>query len=64
MTGGTITERRDIPEDSRNMQVLVGESFRASAEGGRVRDVSEGDIVVIRAACSTAGPRLRTTSPI
>ena len=47
MTGGTITERADIPEDTHIVQVLVGESYRASAEGGRVRDVSEGDVVVI-----------------
>ena len=47
MTGGTITERGDIPEDSHIVQVLVGESYRAAAEGGQVRDVSEGDIVVI-----------------
>ena len=47
MTGGTITERRNIPADSHIVQVLVGESYRASAEGGEVRDVSEGDIVVI-----------------
>jgi mannose-6-phosphate isomerase-like protein (cupin superfamily) len=47
MTGGTITERGDIPEDTHIVQVLVGESYRAAAEGGRVRDVSEGDIVVI-----------------
>lgn len=45
MTGGTITERQDIPEDSHVVQVLVGE--RASAEGGEIRDVSAGDIVVI-----------------
>ena len=45
MTGGTITERRDIPADSHIVQVLVGESYRASAEGGQVRDVSEGDVV-------------------
>ncbi len=47
MTGGTIIERGDIPEDSHIVQVLVGESYRAAAEGGRERDVSEGDIVVI-----------------
>ena len=47
MTGGTIVERNDVPEDSHVVQVLVGESYRAAAEGGRVRDVSEGDVVVI-----------------
>ena len=34
MTGGTISERRDIPADSDIVTVLVGESYRASAEGG------------------------------
>ena len=47
MTGGTITGRQDIPADSEIVTVLVGESYRADAEGGEVRDVSEGDIVVI-----------------
>lgn len=47
MTGGTIVKRDDVPEDSHVVQVLVGESYRAAAEGGRVRDVSEGDVVVI-----------------
>ncbi len=47
MTGGTISERRDIPADSDIVTVLVGESYRASAEGGQVREVSAGDIVVI-----------------
>ena len=47
MTGGTIIERGDIPEDTHIVQVLVGESYRAAAEGGQVRDVAEGDIVVI-----------------
>ena len=47
MTGGIVSDRRDIPEDSHIVTTLVGESYRASATGGQTRQVSEGDIVVI-----------------
>jgi mannose-6-phosphate isomerase-like protein (cupin superfamily) len=47
MTGGTVSDRRDIPSDSHIVTTLVGESYRASAIGGETRHVSEGDIVVI-----------------
>ncbi len=47
VTGGAIGERRDFPADSEVVTVLVGESYTATATGGDVREVSEGDIVVI-----------------
>ena len=47
MTGGTVSDRRDIPADSHIVTTLVGESYRALATGGQTRQVSEGDIVVI-----------------
>ena len=47
MTGGTIGERRDFPADSDVVTVLVGESYMGTATGGDVREVSEGDVVVI-----------------
>lgn len=51
VTGGTMLERRDVPSDSDIVEVLVGESFSTSvARGdGQVREVREGDIVVIPA---------------
>ena len=49
VTGGTMTDRRDIPADSEIVTVLVGESFVAASTGGRSRHVSDGDIVVIPA---------------
>ena len=51
VTGGTMLDRTDIPEDSDIVSVLVGESFSTSvARGdGQVRLVEEGDIIVIPA---------------
>lgn len=51
VTGGTMLDRTDIPEDSDIVNVLVGESFSTSvARGdGQVRLVEEGDIIVIPA---------------
>jgi mannose-6-phosphate isomerase-like protein (cupin superfamily) len=49
MTGGTMSERRDIPADDSIVTTIVGESFRAVSIGGRSRYVSVGDIVVIPA---------------
>ena len=51
VTGGTMLDRTEIPEDSDIVNVLVGESFSTSvARGdGQVRLVSEGDIIVIPA---------------
>ena len=51
VTGGTMLDRTDIPEDSDIVKVLVGESFSTSvARGdGQVRLVEEGDIIVIPA---------------
>ena len=46
-TGGTVSDRRDIPADSDIVTTVVGESYRASATGGETRYVFEGDIVVI-----------------
>ena len=51
VTGGTMLDRADIPENSDIVNVLVGESFSTSvARGdGQVRLVEEGDIIVIPA---------------
>ena len=51
VTGGTLLGRNDIPADSDIVTELVGESFStAVARGdGQVREVSEGDIIVIPA---------------
>lgn len=51
VTGGTLLERRDIPENTDIVQTLVGESFSTSvARGdGQVREVRAGDIVVVPA---------------
>ncbi len=51
VTGGTLLGRRDAPSDSDIVNVLVGDSFFTSvARGdGQVREVREGDIVVIPA---------------
>ena len=51
VTGGTLQGRRDIPANSDIVEVLVGESFSTSvARGdGQVREVRQGDIVVIPA---------------
>jgi len=51
VTGGTMLDRTDIPENSDIVSVLVGESFSTSvARGdGQVRLVEEGDIIVIPA---------------
>ena len=47
MTGGTVSDRQNIPTDNLIVTTLVGESYRASATGGKTRQVSEGDVVVI-----------------
>ena len=49
VTGGTMSERLDIPADHAIVTTLVGESFRADSTGGHSREVAEGDIVVIPA---------------
>ena len=49
MTEGDVTAGQDFPSNTPVVTELVGPSFRASAEGGRVREISEGDIVVIPA---------------
>ena len=51
VTGGTLLGRRDAPSNSDIVNVLVGDSFFTSvARGdGQVREVREGDIVVIPA---------------
>ncbi len=51
VTGGTMLGRSDIPADHEIVTDLVGESFVTSvARGdGQVREVSEGDIIVIPA---------------
>ena len=51
VTGGTLLGRRDAPSDSDIVNVLVGDSFFTSVTrgDGQVREVREGDIVVIPA---------------
>ena len=51
VTGGTMLNRRDIPADNEIVTVLVGESFSTSvARGdGQIREVAEGDIIVVPA---------------
>ncbi|MDA1372012.1 MAG: hypothetical protein O2971_14765 [Proteobacteria bacterium] len=51
VTGGTMLNRTDIPENTDIVEVLVGESFSTSvARGdGQVRLVTAGDIIVIPA---------------
>ena len=51
VTGGTLLGRNDIPANSDIVEVLVGESFStAVARGdGQVREVRQGDIIVIPA---------------
>ena len=47
MTGGTVSDRRNIPAESEIVTTIVGESYRGTATGGATRYVSEGDVVVI-----------------
>ncbi len=49
VTGGNVSAGPDFPAGTNVVDVLVGPSFRGTAEGGRVREISEGDIVVIPA---------------
>ena len=49
VTGGTMTAGQDFPAGTNVVDVLVGPSFQASSEGGRAREISEGDVVVIPA---------------
>ena len=49
VTGGNVSAGPDFRAGIAVVYVLVGQSFRATSEGGRTRQVSEGDIVVIPA---------------
>ena len=51
VTGGTLLNRNEIPANTDIVEILVGESFATSvARGdGQVREVRQGDIVVIPA---------------
>ncbi len=49
VTGGSVSAGPDFPAGTSVVDVLVGPSFRATSEGGRSRQVSEGDVVVIPA---------------
>ncbi len=49
VTGGNVSAGQEFPAETPVVAVLVGPTFRASSEGGRVREISEGDIVVIPA---------------
>ena len=49
VTGGNVSAGQEFPADMNVVTVLVGPTFRATSEGGRSRQVSEGDVVVIPA---------------
>ncbi len=49
VTGGNVSAGPDFPAGIAVVDVLVGPSFRATSEGGRTRQVSEGDVVIIPA---------------
>jgi len=49
VTGGTMTAGAEMPAGSNVVDVLIGPSFRATSEGGRSREISEGDVVLIPA---------------
>ena len=49
VTGGNVSEGQEIPAGTNVVDVLIGPSFRATSEGGRAREISEGDIVIIPA---------------
>ena len=49
VTSGNVSPGQEFAAGTNVVDVLVGPSFRASSEGGRVRQISEGDIVVIPA---------------
>ncbi len=49
VTGGDVSAGPEFPAETPVVAVLVGPTFRASAEGGYVREISEGDVVVIPA---------------
>ena len=47
VTGGSPTVSRHLPAEGPAVSTLVGPSFLGTSEGGHVRQVAEGDIVVI-----------------
>ena len=49
VTGGNVSAGPDFPAGIAVVDVLVGPSFRATSEGGRSRQISEGDVVIIPA---------------
>jgi mannose-6-phosphate isomerase-like protein (cupin superfamily) len=49
VTGGTVSKVRDYGPDSGVVTLLVGPSYLSTSVGGRSRDLSVGDIVVIPA---------------
>ncbi len=49
VTGGTMSAGPDFPAGTNVVDVLVGPSFRATSAGGRAREISAGDVVVIPA---------------
>ena len=49
VTGGNVSAGQEFPDNIRVVTVLVGPTFRATSEGGRARQISEGDVVVIPA---------------
>ncbi len=49
VTGGTMSVGQEFPAGTVVVDLLIGPSFRASSEGGRAREISEGDVVIIPA---------------
>ncbi len=49
VTGGNVSAGQEFPAAMNVVTVLVGPTFRATSEGGRSRQLSEGDVVVIPA---------------
>ncbi len=49
VTGGNVSAGPDFPAGIAVVDVLVGPSFRATSEGGRSRQISAGDVVIIPA---------------
>lgn len=49
VTGGTMSVGPDFPAGTNVVDLLVGPSFRATSVGGRAREISEGDVVIIPA---------------
>ncbi len=49
VTGGTVSDRRELDPTSATVRELVGPSLGGASQGGVSREISQGDIVVIPA---------------